>query len=101
MGRPARKYVKRVQTMLTKQQYELLREYAQEINQPLSVLVREAVEQSLIIDLEKRRKQKALEWMSAQELPVGRPCRTSPHSRWAKVSRPSPFLPRSGDLRRS
>jgi len=56
--------------MLTEQQYELLQEYAQEINKPLSVLVREAVEQSLIIDLEKRRKQKALEWMSAQELPV-------------------------------
>ena len=70
MGRPARKYVKRVQTMLTERQYELLQEYAQEINKPLGALVREAVEQSLIIDLEKRRKQKALEWMSAQELPV-------------------------------
>jgi hypothetical protein len=70
MGRPARKYVKRVQTMLTEQQYELLQEYAQEINKPLGALVREAVEKSLIIDLEKRRKQKALEWMSAQELPV-------------------------------
>ena len=70
MGRPTRKYVKRVQTMLTEQQYELLQEYAQETNKPLGALVREAVEQSLIIDLEKRRKQKALEWMSAQELPV-------------------------------
>lgn len=70
MGRPARKYVKRVQTMLTKQQYEVLQEYAQEINKSLSVLLRETVEQSLIIDLERRCKQKALEWMSAQELPV-------------------------------
>ena len=70
MGRPARKYVKRVQIMLTEQQYELLQEYAQEINKPLGALIREAVEQSLIIDLEQRRKQKALEWMSAQELPV-------------------------------
>ena len=70
MGRPARKYTKRVQTMLTERQYVLLQEYAQEINKPLSVLIREAVEQSLIIDLEQRRKQKALEWMAAQELPV-------------------------------
>ena len=70
MGRPARKYTKRVQTMLTERQYVLLQEYAQEINKPLSVLIREAVEQSLILDLEQRRKQKALEWMAAQELPV-------------------------------
>ena len=70
MGRPTRKYAKRVQTMLTEQQYELLQEYAQEINKPLSTLIREALEQSLIVDLEQRRKQKALEWMAAQELPV-------------------------------
>ena len=70
MGRPARKYVKRVQTMLTEQQYDLLREYAQEINKPLGVIIREAVQQSLIIDLEQRRKQKALDWLFSQELPV-------------------------------
>lgn len=70
MGRPARKYVKRVQTMFTEQQYELLQEYAQEIGKPLSVLIREAMEQSLIVDLEQRRRQKALEWLFSQELPV-------------------------------
>ena len=70
MARSARKYVKRVQTMLTEQQYELLREYAQEVDQPVGALVREAVEKTLIIDLEQRRKHKALEWMSAQKLPV-------------------------------
>jgi len=70
MGRPARKYVKRVQAMLTEQQFKLLQEYAQEVGKPLGVLIREAVEQSLIIDLERRRKQKALEWIFSQELPV-------------------------------
>ena len=70
MGRPARKYMKRVQTMLTERQYELLQEYAQEINKPLGALVREAVEQSLIIDLEKRRKQKALERLCSGDTPV-------------------------------
>jgi hypothetical protein len=70
MGRLARKYVKRVQTMLTEQQYELLQEYAQEVDKPLSVVIREVVEQSLIVDLEQRRKQKALEWLCSQELPV-------------------------------
>jgi len=70
MGRPARKYVKRVQMMLTEQQYELLQEYAQEIDKPLSVVIRETVEHSLIIDLEQRRKQKALERLCSGDTPV-------------------------------
>lgn len=70
MGRPARKYAKRVQMMLTEQQYELLHEYAQEIDKPLSVVIRETVEQSLIIDLEQRRKQKALERLCSGDTPV-------------------------------
>ncbi len=56
--------------MFTERQYELLREYAQETDTPISTLVRETVEESLIIDLEQRRKQKALEWMASQHLPV-------------------------------
>jgi len=56
--------------MLTEQQYELLQEYAQEINKPLGVLIRETVERVLIQDLEQRRKQEALEWLFSQELPV-------------------------------
>jgi hypothetical protein len=70
MGRPARKYTKRVQTMLTEQQYELLQAHAEETGKPLSALIRQAVEEALIIDLEQRRKKKALEWMFSQELPV-------------------------------
>ena len=70
MGRPARKYVKRVQMMLTEQQYELLQEYAREIDKPLGVVIRETVEHSLIIDLEQRRKQKALERLCSGDTPV-------------------------------
>ena len=70
MGRPARKYVKRVQTMFTEQQYELLQKYAREKGKPIGAVIRETVEQALIFDLEQRRKQKALEWLFSQELPV-------------------------------
>ena len=70
MGYPERKYVKRIQGMFTERQFDLLREYAQEIDMPVGTLVRETVEKALITDLEQRRKQKALEWMAAQHLPV-------------------------------
>jgi len=70
MGRPARKYVRRVQTMLTEQQYELIREYAQEVRKPVSVLIREAVENSLIVDLEQHRKKKALARLCSGDTPV-------------------------------
>jgi hypothetical protein len=56
--------------MFTERQYELLQQYAQEIDTPVGTLVRETVEESLITDLEQRRKQKALEWMASQHLPV-------------------------------
>ena len=70
MARTKRKYVKRVQTMFTHQQYELLREYAEETDTPIGTVVRESIEESLITGLEQRRKEKALEWMAAQHLPV-------------------------------
>ncbi len=63
-------YVKRVQTMLTEQQYALLSDYAQDINKPLSTLIREMVERTLTKELEQRRKCEALEWMASQRLPV-------------------------------
>ena len=70
MARTARKYVKRVQAMFTEWQYELLREYAQETDTRVGTLVRETVEESLLTDLEQRRRKKALEWMASQHLPV-------------------------------
>jgi hypothetical protein len=56
--------------MFTERQYELLREYAQETDTPVGTLVRETVEESLLIGLEQRRKEKALEWMASQHLPT-------------------------------
>lgn len=70
MARTARKYVKRVQTMFTEWQYEMLREYAEETDTPVGTLIRETVEESLLIDLELRQKKKALAWMASQHLPV-------------------------------
>jgi hypothetical protein len=70
MARAVEKYVKRVQSMFTERQYELLREYAEATDTPVSTLVRKTVEDSLITDLEQRRKQKALDWMASQHLPV-------------------------------
>ncbi len=70
MPRTTRQYVQRVQTLFTPRQYELLSEYAQEVQKPLSVVVREAVERVLLAELEQRRKQEALEWLCSQELPV-------------------------------
>ena len=70
MARTVRKYVKRVQTMFTEKQYELLREYAEETDTPVGTIVRESIEESLITGLEQRRKEKALAWMASQHLPV-------------------------------
>lgn len=70
MTQPVAQYTQRVQTLFTPQQYELLRDYAIESQKPLSVIVRETVVQHLLDKLEQRRKQKALEWLCSQELPV-------------------------------
>jgi len=56
--------------MFTEWQYDLLQQYAKELNVPVGTLVRETVQKALITDLEQGRKEKALEWMAAQRLPV-------------------------------
>ena len=63
-------YTQRVQTLFTSRQYEMLCDYAAESEKPLSVIVRETVVQHLLDKLDQRRKQKALEWLCSQELPV-------------------------------
>ena len=65
-----KRHTKRVQAMFTEWQYNLLQQFAEEMNVPVGTLVRETVQKALIADLEQRRKEKALEWMSAQHLPV-------------------------------
>jgi hypothetical protein len=70
MSQSTAQYTRRIQTMFTPHQYELLREYAEECQKPLGVIVRETVVQYLLEKIEQRRKQKALEWLCSQELPV-------------------------------
>ena len=70
MESAGKKYTKRVQAMFTEKQFEILQQYAQEMHVPVSTLVRETVEEALITNLEQRRKEKALEWMASQRLPV-------------------------------
>ena len=65
-----KRYTKRVQALFTEWQYDLLQQYAKELNVPVGTLVRETVQKALITDLEQGRKEKALEWMAAQRLPV-------------------------------
>ena len=70
MARSVLKYTRRVQTMLTPRQYDLLRAYAEEVKKPIGAVVREIVERTLLDELERRRKREALEWLCSQELPV-------------------------------
>lgn len=63
-------YVKRVQTMFTEQQHALLTAYAQDVNKPLSTLIREMVERTLLKELEQRRKREALERLCSGDTPV-------------------------------
>lgn len=70
MTRPASKHTMRVQTMFTRHQYGLLQEHAEKTGRPLSIVIREALQKTLIADLEKQRKEQALEWLFSQELPV-------------------------------
>jgi len=70
MGHPKKKYVKRVQTMFTEHQYEVLQEYAQEQSKPLGTVIRDTIEQILISDLEQKRKEKALARLCSGNTPV-------------------------------
>ena len=69
MERTAEKSTKRVQAMFTEKQYELLTEHARETGTPVSALVRKTVEESLLNDLERRRRQQAVEWIHLQNIP--------------------------------
>jgi predicted DNA-binding protein len=63
-------YIKRVQTVLTADQYESLSRLALEVEKPMSVLIREAIEAVYLkpVDLDRRRA--ALESLLSLEAPV-------------------------------
>jgi hypothetical protein len=63
-------YTRRVQTVLTDQQFEELFQLALETSKPVSVLVREAVETAYFVPKQRQQRLKALERLLALNAPV-------------------------------
>lgn len=63
-------YIKRVQTVLSEDQYETLTRLSKESGKPVSVLIREAVEQMYFEQVDLQRRRAALEKLLALEAPV-------------------------------
>jgi len=63
-------YTERVQTVLTREQYERLSQLAEQKYTPVSVLIREAIEQTYFVEIDRRRRRQTLERLLALEAPV-------------------------------
>lgn len=63
-------YTERVQTVLTKEQYDLLTEVAREERKAVSILVREAVEEVYFTKEARRRQREALAELITLNAPV-------------------------------
>lgn len=63
-------YTRRVQAVLTEEQYETLSHFSAELNKPLSMLIREAVEKVYFQEASRERRQKALQRLLSLEAPV-------------------------------
>jgi predicted DNA-binding protein len=63
-------YTERVQTVLTKEQYERLMELAEQEQKPLSVMIREAVEERYFVKIDQQKRQEALARLLALDAPV-------------------------------
>jgi hypothetical protein len=63
-------YTERVQTVLTKTQYEYLLKLADEEHKPVSKLIREAIEAFYFVQIEKERRRQALSNLLALDAPV-------------------------------
>jgi len=63
-------YTERVQTVLTKEQYERLIELAEREQKPLSVMIREAVEERYFVKIDQQKRQEALANLLALDAPV-------------------------------
>jgi len=63
-------YTKRVQAVLTDEQYEMLSDLADETGKPVSQLVREAVEKVYLQKASEERRQAALEKLLSLDAPV-------------------------------
>ena len=63
-------YTKRIQTMLTEEQNEKLSRLAEEQGKPVSVLVREAIENTYFVQAEREARRAALNNLISLEAPV-------------------------------
>lgn len=63
-------YTKRVQAVLTEEQFSTLSELSASSGKPISVLIREAVEQVYIVGTSRERRQAALARLVALDAPV-------------------------------
>lgn len=63
-------YTERVQTVLTKDQYEQLLALAEQEQKPLSVMIREAVEERYFVKIDQQKRQEALAKLIALDAPV-------------------------------
>jgi len=63
-------YTRRVQAVLTEEQYETLSRLSEEMEKPLSVLIREAVEKVYLEEVERGRRRAALQRLLSLEAPV-------------------------------
>lgn len=63
-------YTRRVQAVLTEEQYQALSRLAEEMAKPLSALIREAVEQVYLEQAEQERRRAALRRLLSLEAPV-------------------------------
>jgi predicted DNA-binding protein len=63
-------YTERVQTVLTPEQLERLLQLAEQSQKPVSVLIREAVEQTYFEAIDRQRRQRALDRLLSLDAPV-------------------------------
>lgn len=63
-------YTERVQTVLTKEQYDQLMELAEYEQKPLSVMIREAIVERYLVQIDAQKRQQALANLLALEAPV-------------------------------
>ena len=63
-------YTRRVQAVLTEEQYETLSRLSEEKSKPLSVLIREAVEKVYLEEVERGQRRAALQRLLSLEAPV-------------------------------
>jgi hypothetical protein len=63
-------YTRRVQTVLTEAQYQLLNQLSEELQKPVGVLIREAVEKIYIEEAQRHRRRAALHTLLSLNAPA-------------------------------